>query len=137
MRSLPRSVLIGAGYEIGSVEIDMAFAKLAEERLRPFAAQLHLDADQVSRAAEKMIREFKSCKESFGTEVSMMQPQKRIRVPIIAETVSLGSADIVRGKMLFKKYCQSRLGCLGTEADLLIVLRFRRCLTFNSGRYML
>lgn len=90
------------------MEIDVAFTELAEKRLRPVARQLNLDADQVRRAADKMTRDFKSCKEQFGTEASMMQAKKRIRIPIISEATSLESAGIVRGKMVFEKYSPPR-----------------------------
>jgi hypothetical protein len=92
------------GYEIGSVEIDIAFRELAERRLRAAARQLNLDSSQVSHAADEMTREFKGCKERFGTEESMLQDKKRIRIPVISESTSLGSHEIIRGKMVFDKY---------------------------------
>lgn len=96
-------MLTTTGDEIGSVEIDLAFADLAETRLTPLAHQLGIDPEQVKRVATNMIRNFKICKEQFGTEISMGQPDKRIRIPVISETMSLQSENIVRGKMIFKK----------------------------------
>jgi hypothetical protein len=91
------------GFEIGSVEIDVAFRDLAERRLKAAARQLNLDSGQVSHAADEMTREFKGCKERFGTEESMLQDQKWIRISAISESTSLQSHKIIRGKMVFEK----------------------------------
>ena len=48
-------------------------------------------------------KDFKLCKEEFGTPMSMSQAQKRIEIPRISDNVSIPSAGIVRGALVFQK----------------------------------
>jgi hypothetical protein len=98
------SWLIEAGDEIGSVEIDLAFADLVEDRLMAVAHQLPIYRNSIRKLAEKMTRkDFKACKEEFGTETSMSKNDKRIEIPGIPDTFTLPGANIIRGKLVFQK----------------------------------
>ncbi len=96
--------LTKTGDEVGSVEIDLDFADLVEQRLSPFAQQLKLNPGELETVVIEMTRkDFKLCKEEFGTSLSMSQSQKRIEIPCISDNVSIPSAKIVRGALVFEK----------------------------------
>jgi hypothetical protein len=82
----------------------MAFAELAEERLRQYAPYLRMDTDQIRPVVDKMVRaDFRTCKEEFGTEDSMSLIDYRIDIPNIPDDFSLRDANIERGKLIFSR----------------------------------
>ena len=86
------------------MEIDLDFADLVEKRLSPVAQQLNMHPSKVRKVADRMTRkDFKACKEEFGTRMSLIQNEKRIEIRGISETISIPSANIVRGHLVFKK----------------------------------
>lgn len=104
--------LITAGDEIGSVEIDMAFADMVRERLLNFQKQLprNMDEHEIQNLADRMARKhFRSHKEEFGEEDTMLRPEKSVDIPGFSETFSLPQARISRGKMVFTKYAPPKV----------------------------
>ncbi|KIW66690.1 hypothetical protein PV04_05998 [Phialophora macrospora] len=91
------------GDEIGSVEIDVAFAKLAQERLEEAAPYIDLDPDTIPAVVKKMCKSaFKIVKEEYGNEDSIHLAVSTIPIPGISNRVSSQVGDIQRGRLVLK-----------------------------------
>ena len=95
------------GDEIGSVEIDLAFAKLAEKRLTK--AEPHIDlADQpVRKLVKAMARDFRLIKESYGSEGSAPLLVRGIQIPGVSVKESSEVGGVVRGKLMLQMYARA------------------------------
>lgn len=90
--------------ELGSVEIDVAFEELAEQRLRAVAKELNMSEAACERAARRMAREsFKPHKENFGSAMSDRQVRKKIDIPGISDDVTIEHAGIRGGGLMITK----------------------------------
>lgn len=92
------------GLELGSVEIDIAFEVLAEERLKRCALDLGLSEQACEKAARRMGREsFRPHKENFGSDMSDRQTTKRIDIPGVSDSMSIPHAGIRNGGLMITK----------------------------------
>jgi hypothetical protein len=103
----PRSVTANpdtpVGDEIGSVEIDLAFAKLASERLREAAPYIGLDHYSIPGLVKKMCKSsFKILKEEYGSEDSLHLAVRTIPIPDISGRTSSEVGNIQRGKLVLQ-----------------------------------
>lgn len=84
----------------------MDFADLVERRLLAARPDLQMNPYAIRKLAEKMSRSrdgFRGKKENFGDEDSMSRSEFSIEMPGISDTVSLPSANVIRGKMIFSQ----------------------------------
>lgn len=92
-----------SGDEIGSVEIDIAFAHLAEARLQQAAPHIDLDPETIPKVVNKMARTtFKVIKEEFGNEDQQYLPERNIPIPGISVRASSDAGDVQKGKLVLK-----------------------------------
>lgn len=92
------------GLELGSVEIDMAFEELAEDRLKRCAFDLGLSEQGCEKAAQRMARDsFRPHKENFGSDMSDRQTTKRIDIPGVSDSISIPHAGIRNGGLMVSK----------------------------------
>ncbi|KIW94189.1 uncharacterized protein Z519_05505 [Cladophialophora bantiana CBS 173.52] len=98
------------GDEIGSVEIDVAFARLAEERLLQAAPYIGLEPSSITSVIKKMCKGgFKVIKEEYGTEDSDHLHVRAIVIPGIAGHLSSEAGDIQKGKLMLKMSDMKRM----------------------------
>lgn len=90
--------------ELGSVEIDVAFEDVAEQRLKAVAQELNLSTYACERAARRMARDsFKPHKENFGSDMSDRQIRKKIDIPGVSDDVTIDHAGIRGGGLMITK----------------------------------
>jgi hypothetical protein len=104
---LPRPAMTNpnsmVGDEIGSVEIDLAFANLASERLREAAPYIGLDHYAIPALVKKMCKStFKVIKEEYGSEDSLHLVVRTISIPDISSRTSSEAGNIQRGKLVLQ-----------------------------------
>ncbi|ETI22823.1 hypothetical protein G647_06899 [Cladophialophora carrionii CBS 160.54] len=91
------------GDEIGSVEIDVAFARLAQDRLEEAAPYIDLDPSTIPAVVKKMCKgAFKIVKEEYGNEDSVHLAVSTIPIPDMSNRVSSEVGGVQRGRLVLK-----------------------------------
>lgn len=94
---------LSSGDEIGSVEIDIAFAQLAQERLLEAAPYIDLDKASVPAVVKEMCKTgFKIIKEEYGNDDSQHLSVRTLPIPYVSGRVSSEVGDVQRGKLVLQ-----------------------------------
>jgi hypothetical protein len=100
------------GNGIGGVDIDLAFEKLADSRLRRANLAHGFDDRTIRVAVRSMVRrEFQSIRKDFGTEASDRLLLRQIQVNGLSINYTSEDGAVRNGKMLLHRYAEN--ACYG------------------------